>query len=171
MCQKWRMKKWRKGIFIKIKSLQPWDYWNLFFQEWELNSILPYLQVMFSYVQKTQYPVDDLKSDIDELFSLCFEHMEIISSNSHEEFCGRTHSIQSNTLKEIIVAQFQATDRLNDLPQELMSNILARVILQRVVDKIIASVDNLISLLPRRNLQYITYKKTYIHTYIHTLLY
>ncbi|XXG75095.1 hypothetical protein AAC387_Pa07g3676 [Persea americana] len=106
------------------------------------NSILPYLQVVFSYLQKTQYPVDDLKSDIEELFSLCFEHMEIISSKSHEEFGRRAHAIRSNTMKEI-VAQFQATDRLNDLPQELMNNILARVILERVSEKITACIDNL----------------------------
>lgn len=110
------------------------------------NSFIPCLRIVLSYIRKSGHLIDYFKSGIEELFSLFSEYVEI-NSKSHEEICQLVFAKQSNTMKEI-VAQFQATDRLNDLPQDLMNDIIARVLLQRVSEKIIALIDNLLSLLP-----------------------
>lgn len=109
------------------------------------NSFIPCLRIILSYIRKSGHLVDYFKSGIEELFSLYSEYVEI-NSKSHEEICQLVFAKRSNTMKEI-EAQFQATDRLNDLPQDIMNDIIARVLLQRVSEKIIALIDNLIYLL------------------------
>ncbi|KAJ8631667.1 hypothetical protein MRB53_024990 [Persea americana] len=109
------------------------------------NSFIPCLHIILSYIRKSGHLVDYFKSGIEELFSLCSEYVEI-NSKSHEEICQLVFAKRSNTMKEI-EAQFQATDRLNDLPQDLMNDIIARVLLQQVSEKIIALIDNLLYLL------------------------
>lgn len=96
---------------------------------------------IFSYLRVFRYPLDDLKAGTDELFSLCAEFMEI-NSKSHEEICERM-----NAMKEM-VAQFQGKEGFNDLPQDLRNEIYRRVLFEVVLEKIIASIDNLVSLLP-----------------------
>lgn len=129
-----------------------------------LRHIFHALHSTLSVLRRSGYPVDDFNAGTDEFISLCSTFMEMNSKN-HKEICRCKFVKQSNAMKEI-VAQFQATDRLNDLPQEVMNNILARVILQRVIEKIIASVDNLISLLPPPSSKSVVH---YIHKYIHTV--
>ncbi|XXG75096.1 hypothetical protein AAC387_Pa07g3677 [Persea americana] len=154
-----------------LSALRDWlpIYFNRILHEnlngssfFHLRHIFDALHSTLSVLRRSGYPVDDFNAGTDKFISLCSTFMEM-NSKSHEEICRCKYVKQSNAMKEI-VAQFQATDRLNDLPQELMNDILARMILQRVIEKIIATVDNLISLLPPPS------SKSVVH-YIHTLLY
>ncbi|XXG75098.1 hypothetical protein AAC387_Pa07g3679 [Persea americana] len=98
------------------------------------------------HLGKTGYPVYELKAAIDEFFSLCTDSIAI-KYKSHKEICQCSYDNQLNTVKEL-VAQFQATHRFNALPRELIIDILARVLLELVAEKITASMDNILSLLP-----------------------
>lgn len=107
------------------------------------HNLLSYLHSILFYIQKTGYPVDYLKVRIDELFSLCSEYLDIMSKSS-KDFRKMAYAKRSNIMKKM-VAQFQTTDRFNDLPRDLVIDILARVLLEVVEAKIIASLDNIIA--------------------------
>ncbi|XXG75094.1 hypothetical protein AAC387_Pa07g3675 [Persea americana] len=129
-----------KNLLNNLRRMVPfYVYVPLYGKMYYTNRKL--MDSIFSYLRVFRYPLDDLKAGTDELFCLCAEFMEI-NSKSHEEICERM-----NAMKEM-VAQFQGKEGFNELPQDLRNEIYRRVLFEVALEKIVASIDNLISFLP-----------------------